>query len=102
MIMRTAIGLNMSNLANAIMVLVTDPAALAHGACEPALATLAALFPADEVPVLTFPAGDPGRLPSGGEKLYNLWAIDCRDLDPYFDYCDTLFGRLRHGKAVAP
>lgn len=100
--MRTAVGLNLSNLTNAITALVIDPALLSREAYATAVSTLAAVYPTEEVPVLTFPEDYPHRHQFQVDKSYSLWAIDCRHLDPYFDYCDQLFRRLRTGRAPEP
>ena len=100
--MRTAVGLNLSNLTNAITALVTAPEDLPLQAYCAAVSTLAAAYPVDEVPVLTYPANYLQPQQFAVEKCYNLWAIDCRHLDPYFDYCDTLFNRLRPVRSAAP
>ncbi len=100
--MRTAVGMNLSNLTNAITALIINPEELPLQAFCAATSTLAAIYPVDEVPVLTYPADylHPQRF--SVEKHYNLWAIDCRRLDPYFDYCDALFHRLRPGRSAVP
>ncbi len=96
--MHTAVGLNLSNLTNAITALITSPEELPLQAYCAAVSTLAATYPVDEVPVLTYPASYLQPQQFAVEKCYNLWAIDCRHLDPYFDYCDSLFHRLRPGR----
>lgn len=100
--MRTAMGLNLSNLTNAITALILSPEELPREAYRMAISTLAAIYPVDEVPVLTYPESYPDRQQLPVEKRYDLWAIDCRHLDPYFDYCETLFRRLRPDKSTAP
>ncbi len=100
--MRTAMGLNLSNLTNAITALIIAPEEFPQEAYRMAISTLAAIYPVDEVPVLTYPESYPDRQQFPVEKLYDLWVIDCRHLDPYFDYCETLFRRLRPGKSATP
>jgi hypothetical protein len=96
--LRTALGLNLSNLTNAITVLVVNPDALPREVYFTAISMLAAMYPTNDVPILTYPESYPEMLQIEVEKHYNLWAIDCRHLDPYFEFCETYFRRLRSGK----
>ncbi len=92
--LNTEVGLNLSNLTNAISVLVLDPQALPRAAFFTAISMLATRFPQDKIPVLTYPAAYTAQHNIAIEKSYNLWILDCRSLDPYFEFCDTLFSRL--------
>jgi len=100
--LRTTTGMNLSNLTNAITVLVVTPEALPREVYFTAISMLAAMYPTDKVPVLTYPDSYPDTQQIAVEKRYNLWAIDCHHLDPYFEFCDTYFRRLRSGKGLQP
>lgn len=97
--LRTAFGLNLSNLTNAITVVILDPERLPREAYFTAISMLAAIYPAAEVPVLTYPDSYPETRQVAVEKRYSFWAVDCRNLDPYFDFCEQYFRRLRTGKS---
>jgi hypothetical protein len=94
MLLRTEVGLNLSNLTNAITVLVLDNKALPREAFFTAVSMLAARYPQDEVPVLTYPSEYANSHAIEVEKQYNLWVLDCQHLDPYFEFCGNIFKRM--------
>jgi hypothetical protein len=98
MALRTEAGLNLSSLTDAITVIVLDNKALPREAFLTALATLAATYPHDQVPVLSYPHGYADSQSIEVEKQYNLWTLDCRRLDPYFDFCANYFKRINRDK----
>ena len=103
MLLRTEVGLNLSNLTNSISAIITDNKALPREAFFTAVSMLASKFPHDEVPVLTYPASYSKSKSIPVEKQYNFWVLDCQSLDPYFDYCSNYFKRLnRSGKDISP
>lgn len=90
----TEIGLNLSNLTNAITVLILDQQSLPRDAFFTAISMLAAKFPQNRVPVLTYPKDYVETHMIETEKHYNLWILNCRTTDPYLEYCNDLFNRL--------
>lgn len=98
MTLRTEVGLNLSNLTNAITVIVMDNKALPREAFFTAVSMLAAKYPQDEVPVLTYPVEYAEGQAIETEKRYNLWVLDCQHLDPYFEFCSNYFKRMRRAK----
>ncbi len=102
MVLRTEVGMNLSNLTNAITVIVMDNKALPREAFFTAVSMLASKYPQDEVPVLTYPTEYAEGQSIEIEKLYNLWVLDCRHLDPYFEFCSNYFKRMRRAKDESP
>lgn len=99
MLLRTEVGLNLSNLTNAISVIVLDNKALPREAFFTAVSMLAAEYPQDEVPILTYPSDYAASQSIEIEKQYNLWVLNCQHLDPYFEFCSNYFKRMnRHEK----
>jgi hypothetical protein len=98
MLLRTEVGLNLSNLTNAITVLVLDNKALPREAFFTAVSMLASKYPQDEVPVLTYPPDYAASQSIDVEKQYNLWVLDCQHLDPYFEFCGNYFNRMNRPK----
>lgn len=98
MLLRTEVGLNLSNLTNAITVIVLDNKALPREAFFTAVSMLASKYPHDEVPVLTYPPDYAASQSIDVEKQYNLWVLNCGHLDPYFDFCSNYFKRINRSK----
>jgi hypothetical protein len=98
MLLRTEVGLNLSNLTNAVTVLVLDNKALPREAFFTAISMLAAQYPHDEIPVLTYPPDYAASQSIEIEKQYNLWVLDCRHLDPYFEFCNAYFKRMNRSR----
>jgi len=97
-VLNTEVGLNLSNLTNAITVLILDPQTLPREAFFTAISMLASKFPQKKIPVLTYPKEYVVSHSIEIEKHYNLWVLDCRNLDPYFEFCNNLFSRLTRDK----
>jgi hypothetical protein len=93
-VLNTEVGLNLSNLTNAITVMILDQQALPREAFFTAISMLAAKFPQKKIPVLAYPKEYVVSQTIEIEKHYNLWVLDCRTLDPYFEFCNNLFSRL--------
>lgn len=99
MLLRTEVGLNLSNLTNAITVFILDNQALPREAFFTAVSLLASKYPHAEVPVLTYPPDYAASQSIQVQKQYNLWVLDCQHLDPYFEFCSNYFKRMnRSGK----
>ena len=93
-VLRTEVGLNLSNLTNAITVIALEPKALSREAFFTAISMLATKFPQKKTPILVYPKEYAPSQAIPVEKHYNFWALDCRNLDPYFEFCNKLFNRL--------
>jgi hypothetical protein len=102
MLLRTESGLNLSNLTDAVTVLVLDNKALPREAFFTAVSMLAAKYPHDEIPVLTYPADYAASQSIEVEKQYNLWVLDCQHLDPYFEFCSNYFKRMNRPRKEPP
>jgi len=100
-VLRTEVGLNLSNLTNAITMIVLDQQALPREAFFTAVSMLASKFPQKRIPVLVYPRDYVVSQEIAIEKHYNLWVLDCRNLDPYFEFCNKLFNRYAGGKPEA-
>jgi hypothetical protein len=98
MVLRTEVGLNLSNLTNAITAIILDDKALPREAFFTAISMLATRYPLSEVPVLTYPTSYVDKQSIKTEKQYNLWVLDCQHLDPYFEFCSNYFKRLNRSK----
>jgi hypothetical protein len=94
MALRTQVGLNLSNLSNAITAIVIDAKALPREAYLTAISQLASEYTEEKVPILTYPPAYTEEVNIDIEKTYNLWVLDCHNLDPYFDFCNQFFRRL--------
>jgi hypothetical protein len=101
-VLKTEVGLNLSNLSNALTVIVLDQEKLPREAFFTAVSMLASKYPSEEVPVMVYPHLYPEQLGVDVEKTYNLWVLDGQDLDPYFDFCETYFRRMRRNKEESP
>ena len=101
-LMRTEVGLNLSNLTNAITVFVLDNKELPREAFFTAVSILASKYPHDEVPILTYPPDYAASQSIEVEKQYNLWVLDCQHLDPYFEFCSNYFKRMNRPKKELP
>lgn len=81
------LGLNLSELTNAIKVIVLEPEGLPRDILETAIAQLRILFDEAEPSVLIYPQSYAEVQEIAHEKTYNLWILDLRYLDRYFHYC---------------
>jgi hypothetical protein len=97
-VLRTEVGLNLSNLTNAISVIILDQQALPREAFFTAISMLASKFPQKKIPILAYPKEYVVNQAINIEKHYNLWVLDCRNLDPYFEFCNALFNHLKQDK----
>ena len=93
-VLRSEVGLNLSNLTNAITVIVLDSKALPREAFFTAVSMLSSKYPQKKIPILTYPKGYVVSQDIKIEKHYNFWVLDSRNLDPYLQFCNSLFNRL--------
>jgi len=85
------LGLNLSELTSSIKVFVLDQEALPRDILESAIAQLKIMFDEAEPSVLIHPQSYAEQQGFGHEKTYNLWLLDLRSLDGYFQYCSPFF-----------
>ena len=84
------IGLNLSDLTNAVTAIVVDPEGLTADNFRNACFTLGERLDCKNMPVLVYPTDVMQCLPMPYDKLYSLWILDCQYGDPYFSYLDRL------------
>jgi hypothetical protein len=89
-------GLNMSNLTNCMHVFVLDPEGLPIKLLWSHLSSLAPRYTLDEIPVLLHPLTYSENQPIPYDKVYDLWAFDCRYASRYYDYMGQILARKKH------
>ncbi len=87
------IGLNMSSLTNCIKVIVLDPQDLPRQTLNQMLSFLLDSFNQQEMPVLLYPQSYAAHVGITSDKTYNLWVLNCHNLDPYFQFCERFTRR---------
>lgn len=90
------IGLNMSDLTNCIHVIVLDPDDLPYNTLYSSLFMLSKYYECDEIPTLLYPVNYAGDQSIPYDKTYNLWVLNLRYLDSYFEYIENLINRNKH------
>jgi len=85
------LGLNLSELTSSIKVFILDQEALPRDILESAIAQLRIMFDEAEPSVLVHPQSYAEQQGFEHEKTYNLWLLDLRSLDGYFQYCRRFF-----------
>jgi hypothetical protein len=85
------LGLNLSELLNSIMVLVTNPEGLSWNILSVAIGQLTGKYKMEKVPVLFYPFEyvEANNVPY--EKQYNLWILNVRYGNEYLEYMQTKF-----------
>ena len=87
-------GLNLSDVTNSIHLFVTDPEAFSNEALANALSELSSHYDTGTVPVLVYPRQNADMLNIAYEKVYQLWVLDARRLDYYFEFMKRFFRKL--------
>lgn len=95
MVHRSDIGLNLSDLTHCVKIFVVDAADLDRHLLMGAVETVFHRHGLGEMPVLIHPNGFAEDAGIDHEKTYNLWIIDIRHSDQYFEFIDKLFRRAR-------
>jgi len=90
------LGLNMSNLTNAITVIVVNPELLSSDPLEKAIDHISLQYEADEIPIMLYPQDAADRLYIESDRSYNLWVYNTRNLDYYFRYLKRLLKFIQH------
>lgn len=87
-------GLNMSELTSCIKVIVMDADDFPKDTLNLFLLLISTKVARQEIPVLLYPVSYAQRQEIAYEKLYSLWILSMKHLDPYLRFCDTLFRRI--------
>ena len=87
------VGLNMSNLTNCIHVIIIDPANLSWDILSGFIAQLSLYYEDEETPLLIYPTTYLELQRITPEKIYNLWAFDCRYTERFLEYIKNLLRR---------
>ncbi len=90
------IGLNMSDLTNAVKVIILNPKGITKNIMFKALSTLFKMFNQKNAPVLMFPSRYADELRIPYEKIYNLWVLNMQHTDDYFRYLKRLLKFIQH------
>jgi hypothetical protein len=90
------LGLNMSDLTNAVTIIVIDPQPLTHDIVQTAIDRIEYVYAAREVPVLLYPQTAAKRMGIESEKSYCLWVYDTHNLDYYFKFLKRLLKFIQH------
>jgi hypothetical protein len=90
------IGLNMSNLTNAVKVIVLDNDDLPKEVLLAALTQVSAKYDENEVPVLVYPVGYAEAQGITYEKLYTMWILNMQNTDDYFRYLESMIKTIQH------
>ncbi|MBR9981261.1 MAG: hypothetical protein KFF50_09570 [Desulfatitalea sp.] len=96
MVNQADLGLNMSDLTDAITLLVVDDLYLTCDLVETVVARLIHYYEADTIPVLLYPEETARQMGIEMEKQYILWAYSTHDLDDYFAYLKRLLKFIQH------
>jgi len=91
---KTNTGLNLSDLTNCIKMIVVDSNGLHRDIVMAVARSIAATFPAGEVPLLVHPVDYAESAGLSIEKKYNLWIMKIKYSDKYFAHIDTIFKNL--------
>ncbi len=87
-------GLNLSNLTNCVHVFIIDGEDLPVDVLCRHLALLSPHYTEDEIPILLYPLSYVENQSIAHEKVYNLWAFDCKYASRYYEY----MGRIISGR----
>lgn len=90
------LGLNMSDLTNAVTFIEVDPQPLTGEIVHSVLDQLAHVYDTNDVPVLIYPQTAAARMGIETEKNYCLWVYDTQNLDYYFKYLKRLLKFIQH------
>jgi hypothetical protein len=83
----------MSNLTNCIHVIIMDPVNLSWNILSAFLAQLSLYYEDEETPLLVYPPSYLELQQITPEKIYNLWAFDCRCTEHFLKYTKSLLLR---------
>ncbi len=90
----SALGLNMSELTNAIVIYVIDQDALHKKLLEMIIFSLSTKHKKQQHPVLVYPRKYAEKLQFKIDKNYNLWTLDLRHTEHYMDWLYKFFRKV--------
>ena len=90
MVNKADLGLNLSELTNCIKVFVLDSEGLSKQRLNQMLGALLKKLKINETPVLLYPTAYAEDESIGFEKTYDLWILDLKYIDDYFNYVNRL------------
>ena len=90
------LGLNMSELTNAVTIIVVNETQLTQDILETVLTKISHHYESNEIPVLLYPQQATRQMGIVEEKQYMLWAYDTQNLDPYFRFLKRLLKYIQH------
>ena len=90
MVNKSDLGLNLSELTNCIKVFVLDSEDLSKQMLKQMLDVISKKIKINETPVLLYPASYAEDQTIGFEKTYDLWILDLKYIDDYFNYVNRL------------
>jgi hypothetical protein len=90
------VGLNMSDLTNAVTIIVVDGQYLTQAIGQTVLRQIARFYETEEMPVLLYPRQAAAQMGIESEKSYTLWVYDTQNLDHYFGYLKRLLKFIQH------
>jgi hypothetical protein len=90
MVNKSDLGLNLSELTNCIKVFVLDSEALSKQTLNQMLDAIFGKMQINETPVLLYPASYAEEHSIGFDKTYDLWILDLKYIDDYFNYVNRL------------
>ena len=93
-LLMTEKGLNLSELANCVSLIVLDPEDFPFEIFLKALSNLSLFDEREILPVLIYPVHYAQKHSLAYERIYNLWAFKVDNSDFYFKYINKIFSRL--------
>jgi len=86
----TDAGFNMADLTNCVTLIVLDDS-LPRELYERSLERVSRHYEGGHMPVLTYPFSYLEKQELPYDKVYQLWILDLKHTDAYFEYCEGLF-----------
>jgi hypothetical protein len=90
------LGLNMSDLTNAITIIAVDTQPMTQDIVHSAVNHIMHLYETNEVPVMLYPQEAAEPMGLDAEKSYCMWAYETQNLDYYFKYLKRLVKFIQH------
>ncbi|MDA8138073.1 MAG: hypothetical protein M0036_05400 [Desulfobacteraceae bacterium] len=90
------LGLNMSDLTNAVTFIAVDGNILTPEVYTTVIHHIAHLYETEEIPILLYPLQEASHIGINAEKSYALWVYDTHDIDPYFRYLKRLLKFIQY------
>jgi hypothetical protein len=93
-LIKTDMGLNLSELTNCLSVFVLEPEDLPFEVFVRALSQMSEYDERHKIPILLYPIKYAERQSIAFERVYDLWVFGVDNSDYYFNYINRLFSRL--------